>query len=296
MLISFQVYLKKVGKMEDLLQEDNRSLDLENQNEENVLKEDNSSNCENQEGIERNNQEDKKSNAEELIAEENTAEKVSKKGSKHSNNSPFEEYFRAENKRFERENGGKASNFRDEEKEKKEGALSVIITIVLAILCVALVFVKFVWLYCVVVDGDSMNATLQTGDYLLVDRLAEIDRGDVIVFTLEKAYIKRAVALEGDTVRIENGNLYVKKAGESKFELVEYEGVLGKTYYNSANHGKVFEQVISKGCIFALGDNREHSTDSRILGEISVDKVNGVVHQFVIDKKDGRLGKLYKYV
>ena len=178
--------------------------------------------------------------------------------------------------------------------QEKESVLSIITTVVLAFLCIALIFVKFVWFYCVEVDGDSMNATLTSGDFLLVDKLAEVDRGDVVVFTLnEKAYIKRAVALEGDTVKIMGGNLYVKKAGEEIFELSEYEGVIGST---NAHAGLVFEKVISKGCIFVLGDNRENSTDSRILGEIDLQNVDGVVHQFIIDKKDGALGKIYKFI
>lgn len=189
-----------------------------------------------------------------------------------------------------------SENFIENEKrpQEKESVLSIITTVVLAILCIALIFVKFVWFYCVEVDGDSMNATLTSGDYLLVDKLAEVDRGDVVVFTLnEKAYIKRAVALEGDTVKITGGKVYVKKAGEEKFELSEYEGVIGST---NAHAGLVFEKVISKGCIFVLGDNRENSTDSRILGEIDLQNVDGVVHQFIIDKKDGALGKIYKFI
>ena len=178
--------------------------------------------------------------------------------------------------------------------QEKESVLSIITTVVLAFLCIALIFVKFVWFYCVEVDGDSMNATLTSGDFLLVDKLAEVDRGDVVVFTLnEKAYIKRAVALEGDTVKITGGKVYVKKAGEEKFELSEYEGVIGST---NSHVGLVFEKVISKGCIFVLGDNRENSTDSRILGEIDLQNVDGVVHQFIIDKKDGALGKIYKFI
>ena len=180
---------------------------------------------------------------------------------------------------------------------KKESFLSIFTTVLLTVLCVLLIFVKFIWLYCVEVEGDSMNATLQTGDYLLVDRLDKVDRGEVVVFTLkEKAYIKRVIAVAGDTVLIENGNVYLKKAEESEFSLVEYAGVIGKTYYSPSDHGKVFELTISENCIFVLGDNRENSTDSRAFGEIDLDYVDGVVHQFFIDKKDGALGKIYKYI
>ena len=96
------------------------------------------------------------------------------------------------------------------------------ITILLVVLCLLLVFAKFFWFSCVEVDGTSMNATLNHGDYLLVDKLAKPERGDVIVFTLnEKYYIKRVVGVEGDTVLFWGGRLYVKKAGSENFEVVK---------------------------------------------------------------------------
>ncbi len=187
-----------------------------------------------------------------------------------------------------------------EKKKKKRTAndlLSTLLTVFLAILCVSLFFVKFVWFYCVEVDGDSMNATLTSGDYLLVDKLASVERGDVVVFTLEeKAYIKRVVAVEGDTVMMKNGDLYVKKAGEEYFELTIYEGVIGNTYYTIHPTQSEYTYTVPQNCVYVLGDNRENSTDSRRLGAINNDLIDGVVHQFFIDKKDGALGKIYRFI
>ncbi|MBQ9710268.1 MAG: signal peptidase I [Clostridia bacterium] len=183
-----------------------------------------------------------------------------------------------------------------QQEEKRATKTADIFGTVLVLLCIFLLFTKYAWFLPVQVEGDSMNATLNTGDQLLVDRLCDVDRGDVIVFTLNgKAYIKRVVGVEGDTVTFINGELFVKRAGEQEFKKAVYEGVIGNTYpKKSTATGEGF--LVSKGCVFVLGDNRENSTDSRTLGEINLNDVNGVVHQFIIDHKDGFLGKLYKWL
>lgn len=190
-----------------------------------------------------------------------------------------------------------AEEWQDKSLRKKEKA-GWISTAVLALICIFVAFVNFAWLYCVKVEGDSMNDTLQTGDYLVVDKLAKIKRGNVIVFTgsfagsSEKAYIKRVVAVEGDTVRISNGNLLLQKKGEHGFTKVEYNGVKGETFYP----GESGDITVPEGHLFVLGDNRENSKDSRLFGFIPLDCVDGVVHDYVIENKDGFLGKISEWV
>ena len=176
-------------------------------------------------------------------------------------------------------------------------------TLILAIICLFVAFVNFSWFYCVKVDGDSMNSTLSTGDYLAVDKLATPERGDVIVFTgsfagaSEKSYIKRIVAVEGDTVRIADGKLFLQKSGETAFILIDesyYPTVIGQTF--SLNAGESYQKLIPEGHVFVLGDNRENSRDSRLFGFIPVECIDGVVHQTMIDGKDGFLGKICEYV
>ena len=91
------------------------------------------------------------------------------------------------------------------EKDAKNQITNAVFTIVLLFLCVALLWTKYVWLLCVEVDGSSMNDTLKTGDLLLADRVGKVNRGDVIVFEHDgKMYIKRLIALGGDTIKVKN--------------------------------------------------------------------------------------------
>src|ERR1700743_3231960 len=74
------------------------------------------------------------------------------------------------------------------------------------------------------VEGTSMLPMLEDQDRLFINKLAyrvgDIQRGDVVVFLYphdhEKSYIKRVIALPGDTLRIDHGQVYVngKKIGE----------------------------------------------------------------------------------
>lgn len=113
-----------------------------------------------------------------------------------------------------------------------------------------------------VVDGSSMNDTLQNGDNLIVDKLSyrftDIDRFDIVVFRYHNErnifYIKRVIGLPGETVQIIDDDIYING------ELLE------------ENYGK--EPMESAGCAsepitlgedeyFVLGDNRNDSSDSR---------------------------------
>ena len=121
------------------------------------------------------------------------------------------------------------------------------------------------------VEGYSMVPTLQGGEFILVNRLAyrfgrQPHRGDIIVFRPNDNglgdYIKRIVGLPGEEVLIQNGTVYINNR-----PLVE-PYILERPRYNGY-------WLVPPGHVFVLGDNRNHSTDSHVLGPVPLDRVIG---------------------
>ena len=154
-----------------------------------------------------------------------------------------------------------------------------------------------------------MKPTLQIGDRMLVSRLIykvrALKRGDVAVFIpphdRDKIFVKRIVALEGDTIETKGNTLYVNGVGidDSRYTQHTPNAPLynrdfppfaapryiprGRAFadYSLPPHqfrmkfpaGKPF--VVPKGLVFAMGDNRDGSIDSRVWGPVSVDDIKG---------------------
>ncbi len=127
------------------------------------------------------------------------------------------------------------------------------------------------------VIGVSMETTLYEDDNLLVDRLSyhisKLKRFDIIVFPMEDNnvyYIKRIIGMPGETVQIKDGNIYING------ELLNED--FGKESIDSGYEGIAIEPiVVGEDEYFVLGDNRNHSTDSRdeTVGNIPRDIIIG---------------------
>lgn len=125
------------------------------------------------------------------------------------------------------------------------------------------------------VDGRSMNPTLNDGDNLIVEKLSyrfhDPERFDIIVFPFDdtKFYIKRIIGLPGETVQIDyDGNIYIN--GEILEENYGLETIL--------DPGRAAEPItLGDDEYFVLGDNRNNSKDGRnpAVGNIKRDKIVG---------------------
>lgn len=127
----------------------------------------------------------------------------------------------------------------------------------------------------VIVEGGSMNPTLQSGDVLVANVLREHKKGDMVVIIDQKGkdelIIKRVIATEGDFVEIVNGTVYVN---DKKLK----EDYVINGYFDEQDDYPYTK--IEKGEVFYLGDNRANSRDSRTYGTCKDEQIVGVVEEW----------------
>ncbi len=122
--------------------------------------------------------------------------------------------------------------------------------------------------------GYSMTPTLTNGQYLLVHPYnnfmfwhKKIEQGDIITFedskTDGKMYVKRVIGLPGETVDIKNGFVYINGKLLDEPYISKYRSTYGGTFLSECQSVKV-----PSNDVFALGDNRIRSQDSRFIGFI----------------------------
>ncbi len=170
-------------------------------------------------------------------------------------------------------------------KKEKIFSVSDIILLVLIIVLLSFSLVQRYWLSPVLISGNSMNRTIDDGDWLLMNKLKKPTYGDVVVIEIsgETNYIKRVIGLPGDTLFMKDNVVYRKKAGENeKFEKVDEP----YAYYSDPKARLSFSAVtVGEGMIFFLGDNRCDSRDSRAIGQKSFEDVVGVVPEWAIGSR-----------
>lgn len=140
------------------------------------------------------------------------------------------------------------------------------IAIILTVVVLTFIFVVRV----IGVEGQSMEPTLHNRDWMLISNLFyEPDYGDIVVLTkrqfMEQPIVKRVIATEGQTIDIDFNAGRVIVDGH----------VLDEPYINDLTTRQFdmqFPQTVPEGCVFVMGDNRNHSSDSRVASLGMVDK------------------------
>ncbi|WP_240644467.1 signal peptidase I [Paenibacillus paeoniae] len=175
---------------------------------------------------------------------------------------------------------------------KKGGAYKEIVEWIKA-LVIAVVLVFFIRQFLFspfIVDGPSMEPNFESGERLIVNKILYTFRepkfGEVVVFDVPeqgRKFIKRVIGVPGDKIKLEGDNLYINdelveepyikeaiEAAHANGELYNGDG----TSYNFPND-MVQEMVVPEGKIFAMGDHRDNSTDSRMIGFVDDKEVVG---------------------
>ena len=138
-----------------------------------------------------------------------------------------------------------------------------------------------------IVSGSSMEPTFQTKQYLIVDQISyrfeKPKRGEVVIFkypnNLSTFFIKRIVGLPGETVEMIDGEVFIKNNASS-------EGFIIKESYIKEKTDDLFTAVLGDNEYFVMGDNRMHSSDSRVWGPLD--------EKFIVGKAFLRLFPLNK--
>ncbi|MFW5937046.1 MAG: signal peptidase I [Desulfosalsimonas sp.] len=169
----------------------------------------------------------------------------------------------------------------------RENIEAIVIAVLLALFIRAFVVQAFK------IPSGSMEPTLQVGDHILVNKfiygirlpvtntviipVSEPEKGDIIVFEYpvepDKDFIKRVVGAPGDTVEIKDKKVYVNGRQVDNYPVKHTEeDLLSGSVNKRDNFGPV---TVPADAYFVLGDNRDHSYDSRFWGFVREEAIKG---------------------
>lgn len=138
------------------------------------------------------------------------------------------------------------------------------------IILIVVILIKTFVIAPVQVNGDSMDKILQNGDVMLLNKIGYklngVARFDIVVINYDGNYlIKRVIGMPGDTIKVIDNKLYINN------QYVEEEYLDSNVITNS------FEiDEIPDDHYFVMGDNRDVSLDSRVLGTFSSKDIEGI--------------------
>ena len=118
------------------------------------------------------------------------------------------------------------------------------------------------------VDGASMNPTLEDGEILILKKYdRSLERFDIVVLDYNgEKLVKRVIGIPGEKIAYKDNKFYVD--GKRVKEPFEHE----------VTDDFELEEQIPEGYYFVLGDNRINSTDSRMIGAISKEQIQGTTN------------------
>lgn len=161
-------------------------------------------------------------------------------------------------------------------------------------ICIGILAGIFIVVFLVQRDdvyGSSMMPTLSQGDIIFTQKISNYfnsyKRGDIVVldgagmegYTKKEYLVKRIVGLPGETVRIADGNVYIKPAGSNDFYLLQENYLPSGTKTIMMDDGirKGYDEItLGENEYYCLGDNRPVSNDSRNLGPFEKKRIISV--------------------
>jgi signal peptidase I len=174
--------------------------------------------------------------------------------------------------------------------KKKKSALRENIEAILIAIVLAL-FIRTFFVQAFKIPSGSMKETLQIGDHILVNKFIfgvkvpfihktiipfkNPKQRDIIVFRFpedpKKDFIKRVIAVGGDTVEIRNKKVYVN---QKPLEPEPY-AVFKDPHIRNQQRDNFGPVKVPDDSLFVMGDNRDHSYDSRFWGFVDLEAVKG---------------------
>lgn len=155
-------------------------------------------------------------------------------------------------------------------KEKKHAILSDILWFLGTL---AVVFLAYCFLFTPIeVRGDSMDPTLANNELIFGLRVGGVKRFDIVAFHAPeegKDYIKRVIGLPGDQIEYKNDQLFINGKALEEPYLNQFKGALEQGELLTED----FSYTVPEGQYFVMGDHRQISKDSRIIGTIARDKI-----------------------
>ena len=169
----------------------------------------------------------------------------------------------------------------------REYGEAILIAVILAL------FVRTFVVQAFKIPSGSMKPTLLVGDHILVNKfiygikipflditlvpIKDPERGDIVVFKFpedpKKDFIKRIIALPGDKVQIHNKKVFINdKSMEDPYGTFLDAHVIPAGARPRDNMGPV---TVPRDSYFVMGDNRDHSYDSRFWGFVKLSEVKG---------------------